>query len=120
MEKFGADIKLSAREALMVRAQGGKVGLHLHKQNYLTVVPKLTFTDGKPDSIALLPVALNFERKDDCNGLPVVAGAEDRGEILAKLREMSAPFGTEIREENGVLIPGRAQRGGADPFFRRF
>jgi len=109
MEKFNADITLSAYDALMVRARGGKVGLHCHKKNYLTVVPKLTF-DGKgaPTSVALLPVALNFERKDDFNGLPVVAGPEDRAEILAKLREISAPFGTGFREENGMLIPFRA------------
>ena len=108
MEKFNADITLSAYDALMVRARGGKVGLHCHKENYLTVVPKVTFADGAPPAVALLPVALNFERKDDCNGLPVVAGPADRAEILAKLREMSAPFGTTFREENGLLIPGRA------------
>ena len=109
MEKFNADIRLSASEALMVRARGGKVGLHCHKKNYLTVVPKLTFGGkGAPDSVTLLPVALNFERKDDFNGLPVVAAPDDRAEILAKLRELSAPYGTEIREENGMLIPFRA------------
>ena len=107
MEKFDADVNLSAREALMIRARGGKVGLHCQKENYLTVLPKLTLTGGAVTAIEMMPVSLNFDRKDDFNGLPAVAPPAEAAEILAKLRELSAPFGTEIRRDGERFIPFR-------------
>lgn len=103
MEKYGVDIFASAQEALFVRSRGGKVGLHCQKKNYQTVLPKMEFTDGKLSSLSLLPVYLNFDRKDDLNGLPVAAEGEEAQEIFEILAELSRPYGVNLRFDNGLI-----------------
>ncbi|NMA19849.1 MAG: CapA family protein [Lentisphaerae bacterium] len=105
MEKYDVDIFASAQEALFVRSRGGKVGLHCEKQNYQTVLPKIEFTDGKMSALSLLPVHLNFERKDDMNGLPVAAEGKEAQEIFEILDKLSKPYGVNLRFENGLIIP---------------
>lgn len=104
MEKYDADINLSAEEALFVRSRGNKVGLHCNKLNYQTVLPRLEFENGKMTSFSLLPVYLNFDRKDDMNGLPVAAEGNEAEEIRDILNELSAPFGVKLKLENGQLV----------------
>lgn len=105
MEKYDVDIYASAEETLRVRSRGGKVGLHFQKENYQTILPKLEFSDGKMNRLSMLPVHLNFDRKDDMNGLPVVAESNDAQEIFEIIRDLSAPFGTTLKMENGLIIP---------------
>ena len=104
MEKFDADIYLTAEQALFVRSRGNKVGLHCNKLNYQTVLPRLEFEDGKMTSFALLPVHLNFERKDDMNGLPVAATGVEAEAILDILNGLSEEYGLKLKLENGLLV----------------
>ena len=104
MEKFNADINLTAEEALFVRSRGNKVGLHCNKLNYQTYLPRLEFEDGKMTSFSLLPVYLNFDRKDDMNGLPTVAEGKEAEEIRDILNTLSEPFGVRLKLENGRLV----------------
>ena len=104
MEKFDADINLTAEQALFVRSRGNKVGLHCSKLNYQTYLPRLEFEDGRMTSFSLLPVYLNFDRKDDMNGLPTVAEGKEAEEIRDILNELSAPFGVQLKLENGLLV----------------
>ena len=104
MEKYNADIYLSAEEALLVRSRGNKVGLHCNKLNYQTVLPHLEFENGKMTSFSLLPVYLNFDRKDDMNGLPVAAEGKEAEEILGILNGLSEPFGVKLKLENGKIV----------------
>ena len=55
-------------------------------------------------SFTLLPVYLNFDRKDDMNGLPVAAEGKEAEEIRDILNELSAPFGVKLKLENGKLV----------------
>ncbi len=104
MEQFNADVNLSAFDALMVRSRGNKVGLHLMKENYLTVLPKVEFEDGKMVKFELKPISLNFEAKDDRNGLPKIAEGKEAEEILDIMNRLSKQFGTQFRLENGSFI----------------
>lgn len=104
MEKFDVDIYATAEEALFARSRGGKVGLHCSKKNYQTVLPKLQFEGGKLTGFELLPLHLNFERKDTMNGAPVVAKDNEAAEIFACLSELSAPFGTKLAMKDGRFI----------------
>ena len=48
-------------------------------------------------SFALLPIYLNFDRKDDMNGLPIIAPPVEADEIAVLLQELSAPYGTHLQ-----------------------
>lgn len=104
MEKYGIDIFSSAREALYTRSRGGKVGLDCQKFNYQTVLPKLEFADGVLTGFKLLPVHLNFDRKDDLRGLPVPAEGDEAQEIFQVLRGLSSKFGTSLKMEEGFIV----------------
>jgi len=81
MEKYGIDIFATAPEALLARSRGNKVGLHLQKKNYQSILPKLTFRNGKLDDYLEVPVYLSFDRQGDMNGLPQIAGGAEKAEI---------------------------------------
>lgn len=104
MEQYDVDIFATAEQALWVRSRGDKVGLHCSKANYQTVLPRLEFENGKMTSFSLLPVYLNFERKDAMKGLPTAAEGKEAEEIRDILNRLSAPFGVQLKLENGKLI----------------
>ncbi len=101
MEKFGADINISASEALYIRSRGNKVGLHLMEENYLTVLPKIDFVNGDMINLTVMPVDLNFDVKDDRNGLPKLSRGEKGREIIDLLNNLSKPYGTKIEFIDG-------------------
>lgn len=103
MEQYGVDINATAKEALNVRSRGGKVGLHLNKENYLTVLPSIQFEGEDVVDIKLLPVGLNFDKKDLTNGLPMVAEEKEQMEILNVLNKISAPFSTQFEIKDGFI-----------------
>lgn len=104
MEKYGIDIFSTAKEALWARSRGDKVGLHCNKLNYQTVLPRLEFADGKMVGFKLLPVYLNFARKDDLKGLPIVAEGAEAQEICDILDGLSADFATRLKLEDGFIV----------------
>jgi hypothetical protein len=48
-------------------------------------------------SFALLPIYLNFDRKDDMNGLPIIAPPAEADAIATLLQDLSAPYGTSLQ-----------------------
>lgn len=104
MEQYGVDIFASAKEALNVRSRGGKVGLHLNKENYLSILPSLEYDGEELVGIKLLPIGLNFDKKDLLNGLPMVAEKDEQQEVLQVLNKISAQFGTKLKLEDGYIV----------------
>ena len=51
----------------------------------------------------LMPVYLNFDRKDDMNGLPIAAHGNEATEILDMMNTLSAPYGVKLRMENDMM-----------------
>jgi len=103
MEKYKVDIYASAEEALWVRSQGNKIGLHCSKKNFQTLLPKLEFENGKMTSFAVMPVYLTFDRKDDMNGMPVEATGAEADEIFELMNKLSAPFGVALKREGNLF-----------------
>ena len=103
MLKNNCDINLSAKEALNVRSQNGKIGLHTCKDNYLSVLPSLTFDGETLVEFKLLPVELNFDSKNLLNGLPKIAKEEDTLEILNVLNSLSTS-NQKFKLENGFIV----------------
>ncbi|MCQ2437345.1 MAG: CapA family protein [Clostridia bacterium] len=81
------------------RSDNGKKGLYYDKQMFQTVVPYWEVEDGKLTKLDLLPVELNFDAPKSMGGWP--RPKFDEG-ILEKLAELSEPFGTKIRIEDGI------------------
>lgn len=104
MEQFNAPLDLTAEQALNVRSRNGKVGLHLNKENYLTVLPSLTFDGEDLKEIKLLPVGLNFDKKDKLNGLPSVAQGEEAEEILNVINNLSSKYNLKFKLQNGFIL----------------
>ncbi len=105
MEKWGADVNATAKEALGVRSQGGKVGLQFQEKNYQSVLPRLRFEKGVMTELTMLPLSLNYRRKDRLNGLPVVAEGEEAEKVLQVVRSVSAAFGSKWKLADGLILP---------------
>ena len=103
-EQYKVPLDSDAKTAFNARSKGGKVGLHAFRENFLSVVPRIRFEDGKVASVELLPIELHWMKDWSVNGLPRTADAEAAGVILAALQRTSAEFGTKIvRRADGIL-----------------
>ncbi len=67
-----------------------------------SMVTKSVFAGGRLSELELHPVWLRYGEPLTKSGIPMPAPPERAQKILAWLREMSAPYGTEIRIEDGV------------------
>ena len=54
-------------------------------------------------SLVMMPVCLSFDRKGEMNGLPVQAAGAEACEIFEIIRGLSAPYGTRMNFENGLI-----------------
>lgn len=67
-----------------------------------TVLPLVTFEDRQPTSIELHPVSLGFGLNWSDRGIPRLASLHAGQEVLSRMTELSAPFGTTIEINDGV------------------
>jgi poly-gamma-glutamate synthesis protein (capsule biosynthesis protein) len=73
-----------------------------HDYVFESVVASSVFDDGRLSAIELHPVWLRYGEPLTRSGVPMVAPPERAAHILAWLRDMSAPYGTEIEISGGV------------------
>ncbi len=104
MEKYGTDIYASAEKALFDRSRNNTVGLHLMKENYQTVLPKIEFENGVMTRLELQPVYLNFDAEDHRNGLPAIAEGEEAEQIISIVKTLSAQYGTTFSIEDTKMV----------------
>ena len=106
-EKYGVPLDSDAKTAFNARSKGGKVGLHAFRENFLSVVPRLSFKDGALAKIEMLPIELHWMQDWSVNGLPRAADSEATGVILAALKRTSAEFGTpfSLRPDGIIEVP---------------
>ncbi len=105
MEKYGVADDATAWEGLMARSKGGKIGLQAGVENFLTVLPRVRFENGKMVSLEMLPVDLAFGRRDFRNGLPRRARGATARAIFDRLAGLSAPYGTKLKLAKGLIVP---------------
>lgn len=103
LNKYGLEDDATAYEGLMARSEGGKKGLQTQECNFLTVIPKMQFEEGKLKSLQLKPVSLGFNRRGDLNGLPYLAKGEESQKIFNVLKRLSTPMGTKITMKEDVI-----------------
>lgn len=106
-EQYGVPITASAEEALDVRSDGGKRGLHTDIMNYLSAIPYIEVENKKVTKVKLRPIELGFYMDDEIKGLPHIADKETSEWIFNHIKKMSEPYGTKLSfdgEEIEILI----------------
>lgn len=83
------------------RSSNGTKGYCVQKNVWRSVAAGFTAEDGAITEIKLYPIDLHMEKPRCRKGLPTLSHDED---TLKHLAQISRPFGTEIRIENGVGI----------------
>ena len=103
-EQYGVPLDSDAKTAFNARSKGGKVGLHAFRENFLSVVPRLSFEKGALVKLEMLPIELHWMKDWSVNGLPRAADGEASGVILAALKRTSAEFGTQFSlRKDGII-----------------
>jgi len=103
-DKYNFDPSLSVPEAQAIKTKGGTIGLETDRDNYLSVLPSMTFDDaGELVSLELVPIELGFGRERAFKGLPVLAGEDDAQLICDRLAQMSEPYGTVVSRAGGRM-----------------
>ncbi len=97
-EKYKMPYGLTAREQIAERAKLGNGGLHTDVNNFRSLMPFMTFEDGKLTDITLYPLRLDMH-----TGFPALADEEETKIIYDYLCERNKQFGTDINI-NGKAI----------------
>lgn len=96
MEKYGVDINATAWDGLMARSKNNTIGLQVHRHNFMTVLPKMEFRDGKLSSLKMMPIVAGFKKEGKLDGLPYFAKGEEAKEIYDVLVRLSTPYGVKL------------------------
>lgn len=98
-EKYGLSHSHHVGDAYDARSGGNSKGLALNPDIWRSIIPLWTMRDGRVASIALHSIELGFGLPRYAMGWPQLS---EKTEVLEQLRELSRPFGTEIRIEGAV------------------
>lgn len=72
-----------------------------HRRYWRSLVPVLTFEDGRLDDVALHPVDLGFGRPPHRRGRPRLAAGTEAEEILTDFARLGEPYGTRLTGADG-------------------
>ncbi len=97
-EKYKMPYGLTVREQIAERAKLGNGGLHTDVNNFRSLMPFMTFEDGKLTELMLYPLRLDMH-----TGLPSLADDKETKIIFDYLCERNKQFGTIIHI-NGKVI----------------
>lgn len=97
-EKYKLPYGLSAREQIAERAKRGNGGLNSDVNNFRSLIPFMTFEDGKLQQLLLYPIRLDMQ-----TGLPALADEAETKIIYDYLYDRNKQFGTVIAMDNGAI-----------------
>ena len=97
-EKYKMPYGLSAREQVAERARRGNGGLQADVNNYRSLMPFMTFEDGRLTELVLYPLRLDMD-----SGLPAVADEKETKIIYDYLCDRNKQFGTVIDIEDRMI-----------------
>jgi poly-gamma-glutamate synthesis protein (capsule biosynthesis protein) len=69
-----------------------------------TIVPRCTYEDGELVAVELYPVDLGMDEPRPRRGRPTLASGDRAAEIIDRLADLSAQFGTEIWMDGNVGV----------------
>lgn len=103
-DKFGLSADATVADLYDLKGNGRKTKWFTDNRLWESVIAQCELRKGKPPTIRLVPVELGMERPRPNAGSPRLAFGEQADRILANLAKLSAPFGTEVVNQDGVGI----------------
>lgn len=101
-KRFKVDSSLTPSEIFRLRSDNGKKGFPGNSLYWQSIVPICRFEDGHLTSIEIEPVSLTRGDVPFHRGRPYLANKETGTQIIDKVNELSAEYGTRIVfDENG-------------------
>lgn len=97
-ERYHMPYGLTPKEQVELRCARGNGGLHADVNNFRSIMPFLTYEDGK-----LTKVILYLLRLDMHTGLPALATQEEAQIIYDYLVERNKQFGTKMQLKNTII-----------------
>ena len=98
-EKYNMPHGLTARKQIAERAKRGNGGLHNDVNNFRSIMPFMTFEDGKLTELKLYPLRLDMH-----TGFPYLADDNETKIIYNYLCERNKQFGTVIEIWQNALV----------------
>ena len=88
-------------------AEGDPTGILADEARWETVVPTCTYSEGDLQRVDLHPCTLGMERPRSRRGTPMRATGDRADDILDRVADLSAAFGTTVEREGdvGVIRP---------------
>lgn len=97
-EKYKLAQGLTPREQIAERAKRGNGGLHNDVNNFRSLMPFMTFENGKLEKLVLYPLRLDMN-----TGFPALADKEEAQIIYKYLCRRNKQFGTVLQQEGAVF-----------------
>lgn len=94
MEQYHLPLNASGIDGIVGRKQQSTHSLYDSKEVYYTVLPKITFENGRATEIRLLPAELGLQKESHERNLPYPAVGKDAEAILECLNTACAPYHT--------------------------
>jgi poly-gamma-glutamate capsule biosynthesis protein CapA/YwtB (metallophosphatase superfamily) len=95
-ERFRADPDLTPGQVYQKRTNNDQGGFPSDRRYWESVLPELTFAEGKLAGIELIPISLGWTEARHKRGRPRLAEGEEGRKILDRFAALSKPFGTVI------------------------
>jgi poly-gamma-glutamate synthesis protein (capsule biosynthesis protein) len=102
--RFDLGPEAGPADFLDVRTNNDKKGFPAYPGYWRSFLAECIFKDHKPARIILHPVEEGFGESRAQRGRPVIVGGALGEEIIDRVRELSAPYGTKIISEDGKGI----------------
>lgn len=101
-EKYGLNSDSTLRDLFKIRSNNYTRGLMSDRRMFESFIPYFEMDNGKLKYLELLPIELDFEKPRYKNGNPHI---ETKRNILERLCEISAPYGTKINiNDKGIGV----------------
>ena len=97
-EKYKLPYGLTPREQIEARTKRGNGGLHGDVNNFRSLMPFMTFENGKLEKLVLYPLRLDMH-----TGFPALADKEEAQIIYKYLCDRNKQFGTVLQPEGNVF-----------------
>jgi poly-gamma-glutamate synthesis protein (capsule biosynthesis protein) len=95
-ERFRADPDLTPGQVYQKRTNNDQGGFPSDRRYWESVLPELTYADGKLTSIDLIPISLGWKEARHKRGRPRLAEGAEAKTILDRFAALSKPFGTVL------------------------
>lgn len=103
-EDYGLEISSLVSDLFYARQKKDKkrAGFSINPFYWVSVIPQLTFKNGRLNEIKLYPISLGFGKPIHKRGRPMFANKLVGQKIINRIKQLSLPFGTKIIHKDGV------------------